>query len=458
MTPFERMPIAQIASGVAQREISAVEVTAHFLDRIARFDGALSGYVHVATDAALTEARALDARIAAGEKVGPLAGVPVSVKDIVDVAGMPNTGASHSRLSRKPKADAPVVSRLRASGAIVIGKANCHELAFGGPSFDLPFPPARNPWNTEMFPGGSSSGSGVTVAGGLCKGSVATDTAGSIRLPSTMCGMVGLKPGFGVVPVDGVDTLARSMDHCGPIAARVEDCRILHAVMSGTKWTRPPYADEPGFAGMRLGISPDGWGLSDKLRPEMAAAMAKTLELFASHGGEIVEVDLPPLETFHAPGAIVMMAEIATQYGTEVRSNFSAFGEMFRGRSLAGECLAATDLVAAERLRGILRHKLDTQLARVDALLMPGALASAGPLRTVDKFYFLEEPIPNILANLTGHPALAFPFGKAASGMPAGVQILGASGSENRLFDMAAVFERLNPDAVHLPPRYFSQA
>ena len=153
-----------------------------------------------------------------------------------------------------------------------------------------------------------------------------------------------------------------------------------------------------------------------------------------------------------------MMAEIAAQYGTEVRSNFSAFGEMFRGRSLAGECLAATDLVAAERLRGILRRTLDAQLAQVDALLLPGALASAGPLRTVDKFYFLEEPIPNILANLTGHPALAFPFGKAASGMPAGLQILGASGSENRLFDMAALFERLNPDVVRLPPRYFGQA
>ena len=456
MTPFERMPIAQIAWAVARRELSAVEVTAHFLDRIERFDSALSGYVHVATDAALAEASALDARIAAGDKAGPLAGVPISIKDIVDVAGMPNTGASHSRLDRRPAKDAPVVNWLRGAGAIVIGKANCHELAFGGPSFDLPFPPARNPWNTEMFPGGSSSGSGVTVAGGLCKGSVATDTAGSIRLPSTMCGMVGLKPGFGVVPVDGIDMLARSMDHCGPIAARVEDCRILHAVMSGTRCTRPPYADEPGFAGMRLGVSPEGWGLGEKLRPEMASAMNMALDLFASHGGQIVELDLPALETFHAPGAIVMMAEIAAQYGTEVRGNFSAFGEMFRGRALAGECLGATDLVAAERLRGILRQKLDAQLARVDAMLMPGALASAGPLRTVDKFYFLEEPIPNILANLTGHPALAFPFGKAANGMPAGLQILGGRGSESRLFDVAAVFEQLNLDTVRLPPRYFS--
>ncbi len=456
MTALERLSVSKLAAAVGRREVSAVEVTAHFLDRIERFDGELSGYVHVARDAALAEAKSLDGQIAAGKPAGPLAGVPVSVKDIVDVAGMPNTGASHSRLGRMPGSDAPVVRRLRDAGAIIIGKANCHELAFGGPSFDLPFPPARNPWNTDMFPGGSSSGSGVTVAAGLCKGSVATDTAGSIRLPSTMCGMVGLKPGFGVVPVEGVDTLARSMDHCGPIAARVEDCRAFYAAMSGTPLMRPPYAEEPSFAGMRLGVSSSGWGLGQKLKPEMTAAMRDAVELFSSNGGTLVELDLPPLETFHAPGSIVMMAEVAAEYGSEVRGNFSAFGEMFRGRALVGECLGATDLVAAQKLRSLLRQRLDKELAAVDAILLPGALASAGPLRAVDKFYFLEEPIPNILANLTGHPSLAFPFGKAAGSMPAGLQIVGARGSEHRLFDMAAVFERLDPEPVRLPPRFFS--
>ncbi len=240
MSRMECLPITDLAATVSRRDISAVEVTSYFLDRIARFDGALSGYVHVAEEAALAQARRLDERLSAGEHVGPLAGVPISVKDIVEVAGMPNTGASHSRLDRRPTRDAPVVRQLVEAGAIILGKANCHELAFGGPSFDLPFPPARNPWCQEMFPGGSSSGSGVTVAAGLCMGSVATDTAGSIRLPATMCGMVGFKPGFGVVSVEGVDTLARSMDHCGPIAARVEDCRALYAAMSGTRAKRAP--------------------------------------------------------------------------------------------------------------------------------------------------------------------------------------------------------------------------
>lgn len=455
MNRLEQLSIAQLTAAVASREIAAVEATGYFLDRVARFDGELSGYIHVADEAALAQARRLDARLAAGEEVGPLAGVPISVKDIVEVAGMPNTGASHSRLDRRPTRDAPVVRRLNEAGAIIIGKANCHELAFGGPSFDLPFPPARNPWNPEMFPGGSSSGSGVTVAGGLCLGSVATDTAGSIRLPATMCGMVGFKPGFGVVPVDGIDTLAHSMDHCGPIAARVDDCRRLYAAMSASESRPMPVGDVPSFAGMRLGISPDGWGLGASLRPDMASAMQNALDLFASHGGEIVELDLPPLETFHAPGAVVMMAEIAEHYGAEVRGNFSAFGEMFRGRALVGESLAAADVVAARKLREVLRRQVDASLAAVDAILLPGALAPAGPLRTVDKFYFLEEPIPNILANLTGHPALAFPFGKADNGMPLGLQIVGATGTENRLFDIAAMFERLDGDPVRLPPRYF---
>lgn len=452
---LEQLSITQLASAVTRREIAAVEVTGYFLDRIARFDRELAGYVHVADEAALSQARRLDARLAAGEDVGPLAGVPISVKDIVEVAGMPNTGASHSRLGRRPTQDAPVVRRLSDAGAIIIGKANCHELAFGGPSFDLPFPPARNPWGQEMFPGGSSSGSGVTVAGGLCLGSVATDTAGSIRLPATMCGMVGFKPGFGAVPVDGIDALAHSMDHCGPIAARVDDCRRLYAVMAAHENRPTPVGDVPSFVGMRLGISACAWGLSASLRPEMATAMQNALDLFARNGGEIVEIDLPPLETFHAPGAVVMMAEIAEHYGAEVRGNFSAFGEMFRGRALVGESLAAADVIAARKLRETLRKKVDASLATVDAILLPGALAPAGLLKTVDKFYFLEEPIPNILANLTGHPALAFPLGKSANGMPLGLQIVGAGGNESRLFDIAEMFERLDGDPVRLPPRYF---
>jgi amidase len=453
---LEQLSIAELARAVTKGEIAAVEVTGYFLDRIARFDRELSGYIHVADEAALAQARRLDARLAAGETIGPLAGVPISVKDIVAVAGMPNTGASHSRLGRKPTQDAPVVRRLSDAGAIIIGKANCHELAFGGPSFDLPFPPARNPWNPEMFPGGSSSGSGVTVAGGLCLGSVATDTAGSIRLPATMCGMVGFKPGFGMVPVEGIDTLAQSLDHCGPIAARVDDCHRLYAAMSASESRPMSVGDRPSFAGMRLGISACQWGLGASLRPEMATAMQNALDLFDHNGGEIIELELPPLETFHAPGAVVMMAEIAAHYGAEVRGNFSAFGEMFRGRALVGESLAAAEIVAAGTLRDVLRRQVDASLATVDAILLPGALAPAGPLKTVDKFYFLEEPIPNILANLTGHPALAFPFGKAGNGMPLGLQILGAGGGENRLFDIAARFERLDGNPVRLPPRYFS--
>lgn len=451
MSRLETLPIRKLAGLVADRALSALEVTEHFLARMATLDGALAGFNLPTPEAARTAAAALDARLSSGEAAGPLAGVPLSVKDVADVSGLVSAGASASRAECRAQGDALAVARLRAADGILLGKANCHELAFGGPSFDLPFPPARNPWNPGCFPGGSSSGAGVTVAAGLCLGSLATDTAGSIRLPATLCGVVGLKPGRGVVPLDGIATLAPSMDHAGPVARTADDARILFDVMTGRA---PTPAFTGGLKGRRIGIPPDDWGVGALMHADVRAGLEATLATARSEGAEIVRLDLPPLDAFHAPGTIIMMAEVAREHGAAVRAGWNRFGAIFRVRALVGEGISPDDYRMAERLRAVLTARLVAALAKVDALLVPGALSPAGLLADVDPFYFMKDPIPNIVANFTGLPALAFPAGLAADGMPVGVQIIGKPGTEHRLLDIAESFEHADPErfAARPPP------
>lgn len=439
---LETTPIRALAAQVAAREISTAEVTAHFLDRVAQLNGPLAGMNVVAPEMALAAARALDARIAAGESVGPLAGVPLTVKDIADVAGLPSAGASASRAGRIAAADAPVVARMKAAGGIVLGKANCHELAFGGPSFDLPFPPARNPWDTDRFPGGSSSGSGVTVAAGLCLGSLATDTAGSIRLPATMCGVFGLKPTRGLLSLDGISVLAATMDHVGPVARSADDTRILFDVMAG----QPVAPRGPGrLRGVRIGIPRDDWGEAAQIHPDVRAALDAALALVEAEGGVVETLDLPPLDDFHAPGTVVMMAEVAQEHAAAVRANWDRFGAIFRARALVGEAIPPADYALAQQIRPRLTERLLAGMAGVDALLIPGAMAPPGPLAAMHPFYFMKDPIPNIVANYTSLPALAFPAGQTAAGLPVGLQIIGAPGAEHRLLDIAEAFEMTDP-------------
>lgn len=451
MSGLETFPIRRLAGLVADRKLSATEVTEYFLARTAALDGALAGFNLPAPEEARKAAGALDARLAGGETAGPLAGIPLSVKDVVDVRGLISAGASASRAERRALEDAPAVARVRAADGILLGKANCHELAFGGPSFDLPFPPARNPWNLRNFPGGSSSGAGVTVAAGLCLGSLATDTAGSIRLPATLCGVVGLKPGRGAVPLDGIATLAPSMDHAGPVARTVDDTRILFDVMAGRV---PTPVFDGSLKGRRIGVPRDDWGVGGLMHADVRTGVEAALATARSEGAEIVSLDLPPLDAFHAPGIIMMMAEVAREHGAAVRTAWDRFGAVFRVRALVGEGISQGDYRMARRLQTVLTARLVAALAQVDALLVPGALSPAGPLADVDPFYFMKDPIPNIVANYTGLPALAFPAGVAADGMPVGVQIIGEPGTEHRLLDIAEGFERADPKrfAARPPP------
>src|SRR5216684_2095434 len=244
------LTIAEAARLIEKRELSPVELVDSRLDRIARLDGRLNSFIHLLAEEARADARAAEAEIAAGKYRGPLHGIPLGLKDIYETAGVATTGHSKVMQDHVPKADAFSVKRLREAGAIVMGKLATHEFALGGPSFDLPWPPARNPWDTGRFTGGSSSGTGAAVAAGLILGGTGSDTGGSIRGPAAYCGIAGIKPTYGLCSRRGVQPLTYSMDHTGPMAWTVEDCAMLLQAMAGYDAHDPASADRavPNFS------------------------------------------------------------------------------------------------------------------------------------------------------------------------------------------------------------------
>lgn len=437
-----RTDIAGLQQDLRQHRYRVADVVAQQLERIQAQQHALSAYIDWDPEAALEIARSQDAVLSADpQALPPLFGVTFSVKDTIDVAGMRTTASSRSRLnSPVASRDALVVERLRQAGAICLGKANCHEFAFGGPSFDLPVPPALNPWKSGYFPGGSSSGSGTTVAAGLCHASVGTDTAGSIRSPSTHCGLVGLKPSYGQLPLDGVHPLSLSLDHVGPLARTVADCGLLYDIMAGRQPSDAGAAATPGRP-LRLGIPTPDWGLEAELQPEAARLFTQTLARCRDAGIDLVPVELPELDAMHVACGLIMMAEVAYVFGPSVREHFDQFGRVFRGRVLVGERIPASAYLQALQDKLRLQRQMAHALATVDALVLPGATAVAGPLDEVDVFYFLATINLNAIANLTGQPALAMPTGMAASGVPFGIQLLGRHHHEHDLLRVAARLE-----------------
>src|SRR5580693_4018804 len=304
--------IAEAARAIAERQLSPVELTRACLDRVRKFDGELNAFVHLTEERALADARAAEALIMAHGPKGPLHGVPIGLKDIVDTKGIPTTCQSKLLQDNIPDADATCAEKLAAAGTILIGKTTTHEFADGGPSFDLPKPPARNPWNTEHFTAGSSSGTGAGVAVGLILGGIGTDTGGSIRGPAALCGIAGIKPTYGLVSRVGVLPLSFSMDHAGPMAWTVEDCALLLQGMAGHDPADPASADRPvpdfvsdigkGVKGMRIGVVRHFFETDNPASPATLAGINHALDVFEHLGAEISDVTLSPLADYSACG------------------------------------------------------------------------------------------------------------------------------------------------------------
>jgi aspartyl-tRNA(Asn)/glutamyl-tRNA(Gln) amidotransferase subunit A len=446
------LTIAEAARLIEKRELSPVELVDSRLDRIARLDGRLNSFIRVLGDEARADARAAEAEIAAGKYRGALHGIPIGLKDIYETAGVATTGHSKVMQDHVPKADAFSVKRLRAAGAIVMGKLATHEFALGGPSFDLPWPPARNPWDLSRFTGGSSSGTGASVAAGLVLGGTGSDTGGSIRGPAAYCGLAGLKPTYGLISRMGILPLAFSLDHAGPLAWNAEDCAIMLQAMAGHDPTDPASADHPipdyraaldgPVKGLRIGLVRHFYERDNEANAATRAAIATAAQTLEGLGCTVREVTLSPLADWAACGMAIMQCEAYAIHEANLRARFTDYGEIFRDRMALAGLVTGADYVQGLRRRRELIDELDRAMADLDLVMTAAAQSEAPPIDSVPKFAILERPSLTIAFNVTGSPAMSVCCGFTDTGLPLSVQIVGKRFADATVLRLAHAYEQ----------------
>jgi aspartyl-tRNA(Asn)/glutamyl-tRNA(Gln) amidotransferase subunit A len=444
--------IADAARQFAAHTLSPVELTQHLLGRIAREDAALNSFIQVTPDRALADAKAAEARIMRGEARSPLDGIPIAHKDIYGTAGIATT--AHSKLLQGwvPSEDATTVRKLADAGTVMLGKLATHEFAFGGPSFDLPWPPARNPWNTDHFTSGSSSGTGAAVAAGLILGGTGSDTGGSIRGPAALCGIAGIKPTYGLCSRFGILPLSFSLDHAGPMAWTVEDCALLLQGMAGHDPQDPASADRPvpdfsaglggGMKGLRIGVVRN-WHEEDRpVTPAVQAGIDGAVEVWRGQGAKISDIVLPSLQEFQAATFVILVSEAFTLHEPWMREQFNDYGALLRDRMAFGGLFAATDYVQALRRRRELCVATTAAAQDVDLLVTAGAPAEAPRIDGMPKWDNLARPSFTNPFNLTGWPAMCVCSGFGAGGLPVAVQVAAKPFQEAVLFRATLAFEQ----------------
>jgi aspartyl-tRNA(Asn)/glutamyl-tRNA(Gln) amidotransferase subunit A len=420
----------------------------YVLARIDALDGQLHSFVHIdragARDAAMQATRAM----AAGRAIGPLHGVPIGIKDVIDVCGMPTR--CHSRLmSHDPvDRDAWVVQALRQAGAVIVGKLATHEFAIGGPAFDLPFPPARNPWNPGCHPGGSSSGAGAAVAAGLIPAAIGTDTAGSVRNPASACGIVGLKPGYGLLPCDGVFPLAPSLDHLGIVTRSVGDAALMLAAL------RPQSVSNltgDALTGLRVGFVRHFHETDMIADAETGAALAGVAAALAQGGANVSDIALPPLDRFAVINRVLLQSEGFAIHADNLRKRPEAFASLTRAALLPGAFTTSEDYRAAQCQRAALTAAVNAAFATTDILLCASSMEPACAIDAPDaiaRTYMRNARAP---FNVTGHPALAMMAGLSQGGLPLSVQFAGRHGEESRLLGVAQAWQTAMGGPIHPP-------
>ena len=471
MTEIPFRGALEIAAAIRDKRLSATQYLEYVLNRIEQHDPALNSVITLNADAALTAAREADQAVSNGAVLGPLHGVPFGLKDIIDAANLPTTAHSRIYANNIPIEDAAVTTHLKHSGAILVAKLATHEFAFGGPSFDLPWPPARNPWDTRMFTGGSSSGSGAAIAAGFIPLALGTDTGGSVRNPASLCGIVGMKATYGRVSRRGVVPLAFSLDHVGPMTRTVSDNAALLQVISGYDPRDPASAQvsvpdylsavehgtTQGIKGMRIGVIRHFFEKDMVADPKVVNAINASLRVLADLGAVITDVETRSLQTFSNVNRIILLSEAYAVHQYWLQSRPQDYAAMTREKLLPGAFIRAVDYVQALRNRPLFTAEIDTFLDNADVLVTASSMDPPFPIddpEAVARCYPRSARPP---FNLTGHPALSLPIGFTEPDddvpvLPLGLQVIGRHFDEASIYRVASAYEQATNWSEVQPP------
>ncbi len=452
MNDLAWLTVAQAADLLRTRKLSPVEYAKALIDRIERYDRSLNAFLRFTPELAMQDARNAEAEIMRGNWRGTFHGVPYGVKDIVDYAGLPTTAHSKILADNIAASDATVVQKLRAAGGVFMGKLSTHEFAIGGPSFDLPWPPARNPWNRDHFCGGSSSGSGAATAAGFVPAAIGTDTGGSVRNPASMCGVVGMKATYGAVSRRGVIPLSYSLDHVGPLTRTVRDNALMLDVIAGHDPRDPGSANRAaggytaalgrGVKGLKIGVIRHFYTRDMQADAEMAAGIEAAVQRLAELGAEIREITIAPLAEYAACNRTILTGEAFAIHEKWMRERPQDYGALARERLMAGAFVRAADYVNATRLRRKLADAFHALFADIDVALTASSMDPACRIddpQAIDHTYPRQARAP---FNVTGNPALAVPIGFSKSGLPLSMQIVGRAFGEALVYRVADAYEQ----------------
>ena len=455
------LTLAEAASLLATRALSPVELTRAHLDHISAIDPQLNCFITLTAGAALDHAREAERAILRGDYRGALHGIPIALKDLYETRGVRTTAGSKFFADHVPATDAAVVHTLRAAGAVILGKLNMHEWALGVTTDNPHFGACRNPWCLERSPGGSSGGSGAALAAGLCLASLGSDTGGSIRIPGSLCGVVGLKPTYGRVSLRGVVPLSWNLDHAGPMARHVRDVAQLLQAIAGYDADDPFSSDVPAddyLAPLAHGIS--GWRVAvaagEDVReadPEVLRAVHAAVQVLDDLGATVIEVELGQMrEAAHANG-VMTTSDAAAFHHERLRQAPEDFGADVRDRLCRGAARASGEYVEARRTQSLLRRQFQRWFLEYEVVVMP-TTPTAAPVRDGLDAVEAARQLTRFTApfNLTGLPALSLPCGFTRDRLPIGLQIVGPAWGEARVLRAGYAYEQATPWHARTPP------
>jgi aspartyl-tRNA(Asn)/glutamyl-tRNA(Gln) amidotransferase subunit A len=434
--------ILEAGRALRSRHISCLELTNRCLDQIAKLNPRLNAFITVTEQSARQHAEELDRELSSGHDRGPLHGIPIAHKDLIATKGVRTTSGSKLFADHVPKADAHVVEKLNAAGAVMLGKTGLHELAYGITSDNPHFGTIRNPRNPEHIPGGSSGGSGVAVATGMALMATGTDTGGSIRIPTSYCGVVGIKPTYGLVSVAGVQPLSFSLDHIGPLTTSVADASVsLDAMADGSKRKQAPSS----VRDIRVGVPQNYY--FDQVAPEVREAVHAAAKKAEGLGAQVIPVRVPDIDAISAASLVILLSEAAALYEPYLDRQ-SEIGVDVRALLYQGRLVPATDYVNAQRLRKVLANEFRALFRTIDCLFTPATPITAPRIGQreveIDGETLDTRLVTTRFArafNALGFPALVMPCGQSPEGMPIGLQMVGRPFEENLLFALGEALE-----------------